>query len=132
MSSFPIASLIVALLVLGAVLLVQPLLLKLSATACGEKSPSLWTAIAALLASAVACTLTGVMYGLSLGVLLGGVSRTLAGLGAWAVSYGTTAIVFSAFLRVSVTRGAVIAIVHHVLSGLLAAILGFALHAVAL
>ena len=94
----------------------QPFLLKVSASTCGEKSPSWFTAFFALISASLASVLTGLVYGLTVGMLLGSVSTWLSGLGSAVLSFVVTSVIYSAFLRISVARGAAVAVVHWLIS----------------
>jgi hypothetical protein len=118
---------LVAVGLLIALFLMQPLLLKASCSLCGEKPLGYGAGFLAILMSLMVGGVASTIYGFTLGAVLGAFSAALAGLGALVVSFGVTSVVYSAFLRVSVLRGAGVAVVHHVLSIGVIAIVGLAL-----
>lgn len=118
MSLPPLTGLSIA-LVLGAIALtfiLQPFFLGWSAMAVGEKRPSWLVAFAALITSAITGTIGQLIYGFTLGLLIAKLGQIPMVIGGFAVSLGISAIVYSAFLRVSVARGAAVAAVYWIAS----------------
>jgi len=93
--------------------LVQPVLLKLSCALCGQRPPGLLKALAAVGVAFVASLAGGLVYSVTVGLLMSQLSTTLSAIGGLAVAMGITGFVYSGFLRISTMSGIGIALVHH-------------------
>lgn len=102
-------------LVLAAItltLVLQPFFLGWSAMAVGEKRPSWLLSLAALITAAITSTIGQLIYSFTLGLLLMKLGQVPMVLGGLTVSLLITGIVYSAWLRISVARGAAVAAVY--------------------
>ncbi len=120
MSLPPLSGMAIA-LILGAVTLtfiLQPFFLGWSAMAVGEKRPGWAVSFVALIVAGVTSVISQLIYGFTLGLLLMKLGQVPMMIGSFAVSLLATSIVYSAFLRVSVARGAAVAGVYWVSSAL--------------
>ena len=94
------------------VFVVQPLLLGLSATLTGERRPTWGLSFAALVVASFASIAAQLVYGFTLGLVLARMGQLPVAVGAFGVNLLVSAIVYSAFLRISVARGAAVAAVY--------------------
>ena len=93
--------------------LVQPMLLKLACSLCGQTSPGFLKALVAVGVAFVASLVGGLVYSVTLGLLMSQLSATLSVIGGLVVALGITGVVYSGFLRVSTVSGIGVALVHH-------------------
>lgn len=101
-----------ALLVFG---LAQPFVLKAACALTGVRSPRYPVALALVVGSLLACQVTGGLWSVSFGMLLGVMSAPLAVVSAVLVSLFTAGVVYSAGLRVALMKGVAVSAATHVL-----------------
>ena len=109
-------SVVILVAVFTSLLLLQPTFLGVSASICGEKKPGWGTRLAAILIAGVASSVGQLAYSLTFGWMLARLGTVPVALGAVAVGFGVTSVVYSAFLRISVARAAAVAGVYWLIS----------------
>jgi len=116
-----------ALAALALLFVVQPFVLQFACATTGVKPPGLGKAFGIALAAFVVGTLASGVWAFTGGLLFSMVHTGLGVLSGFAFSALVAAIVYSATLRVSVNRGARVALVVHVVGFVLTAIVSAAL-----
>lgn len=112
---FPSPSLFTVALLLGVTLLtlaIQPSLLGFSAALVGEERPAWLVSLGALVVAVISSFSAQVVYAVTLGWVVAKFGQAPLALGALGVNLLVTGIVYSAFLRVSVARGALVAAIY--------------------
>jgi len=108
---------------LASVLVVQPLVLQLSCALVGVKVPRFVAALLSVAAVVVAAVLVGAVWSVTGGLILGQISAWLGAASGLVVSALTASIVYSASLRVSMGKAFGVAVVSHLLSSAMFAVL---------
>ena len=118
MALFPSIYAVIVLLVL---LAIQPLLFKLSCTLTGRRSPGFFASVLTTYGALLAASVVGGLYAITLGVALSAVSVGVSAFLGALIAFGVTAVVYSAALRIALSKALWVTAVHHGLAYLLAA-----------
>ncbi len=111
----PAIAVILALCGVAALLIIQPLIFQLACALVGEKVPGYFSAAATVVAAFVASLVVGFVWSFTGGLILAQISTVLAVLASFLLSMCVGSVVYSATLRIALTRAFGIAVVGHML-----------------
>jgi len=111
----PVVAVILAVCGVALLFAIQPLIFQLSCALVGEKVPTFFTAVGAIIAAFIASLVVGFLWSLTGGLILMQISTVLAAVASLLVSMCVTSVVYSATLRIAMTRAFGVALVGHIL-----------------